>query len=862
MLTSHSGNFKRFAAALTIAALATVLWQVPGSAVAQVAEQRPLVDQGEIINVSDVGAAVELTIPHVGDKEDIDVIVCYGTQDGKKVRDDWEHQKTFDKVAYEKGRQQRSTSQGDYTVLLDGLEPETNYFYRVYTTGSHGTTWSDPGKFFTLPWMMPWWCVLLIVVSLLTIPFVVGGRVGKGLQMPDHGWKIGVILCTLACGIVVVSSKWPPQRGIDLSGGVIMVYEVDQDKKRDDFDMEQLIAAINRRVNPGGLKEVTIRPYGPEQIEITIPRASEDKIQDLKSSIIRLGSLEFRILANNLDSNHKELIERAADDGNIDPDGWVLDEDKNKIGRWVPVKKGKNSRDRERVRRLLERGVPDARKTNVTREFKEKGGSVDKVLVGNDEQNVTGEYLTGARPDFDQTTGQRCVSFQFDSEGAVRFSELTGDNVPDKDRGGLSWKLGVMLDDELYSAPVLQSMISNRGQITGSFGKKEVKDLVEVLNAGALPTSLNPQPMSELKIGPTLGEDTIRKGGIAIAVSMTLVLLFMLYYYRFAGIIACAALLTNLILILGVMMGVNAAFTLPGLAGLVLTVGMAVDANVLVFERIREEINRGAALRMAIRNGFAKATTTIVDANLTTLITAVVLYIIGTEQVKGFAITLFLGVVLSMYTAIFCSRVVFDIAEKRRWITELKMMRILGATNIDFLSRRRLAATISMLVIVVGLTGVIFRGVYGPGMLDIDFTGGVSVEVLFNQPQKTKDIRKALLQTRTIEGVVEPIEGLADLAFTDAQFQGEPERLRFVINTSQQDILDESDPEKKKVKKTAIDVVEEYIQKAFGGKLASLEVRDLQAIEATTEAAQQQSAPPTPPVPDDAEQSRNDLPHA
>jgi SecD/SecF fusion protein len=186
---------------------------------------------------------------------------------------------------------------------------------------------------------------------------------------------------------------------------------------------------------------------------------------------------------------------------------------------------------------------------------------------------------------------------------------------------------------------------------------------------------LSERPISETFMRPGLGQDTIERGKIAIVVSMVLVLLFMLYYYRFAGVVACVALLMNLVLVVAVMITIRAAFTLPGLAGLVLTVGMAVDANVLIFERMREELDRQATLRMAIRNGFARATTTIVDANLTTLIVAIVLYVIGTDQIRGFATILWLWVVWSMFTAIYCSRVVFDVAERQRWISKLNMKR-------------------------------------------------------------------------------------------------------------------------------------------------------------------------------------------
>jgi SecD/SecF fusion protein len=186
---------------------------------------------------------------------------------------------------------------------------------------------------------------------------------------------------------------------------------------------------------------------------------------------------------------------------------------------------------------------------------------------------------------------------------------------------------------------------------------------------------------------------------------------------------------------------IKAAFTLPGLAGLVLTVGMSVDANVLIFERIREELSRGAALRMAIRNGFARATTTIIDANVTTLITAFVLYGIGTDQIRGFAVTLILGILMSMFTAIFCSRVVFDIAERTRWLKKLSMMQILSATTIDFIGKRKLAAAGSILVIAIGLFGI---GSRGAGIFDIDFRGGTSVQMRLKSSAETESVREKL----------------------------------------------------------------------------------------------------------------------
>ena len=716
--------------------------------------------------------------------------------------------------------------------------------------------------------------------------------------MPDHGWKIGLILWALACGLVIIGFRWPPKLGIDLSGGVILVYEVDQDKKDPNkpVKMDDIVDAVSERVNPGGQKEMTIRPYGVEQIEIIIPEADENELRRVKGKLTSMGTLEFRILANNRD--HKALIQRARrektdvlkelllsvglkfqdelDRGVISANlgrefenhqvtlsenvrvstekkgsTWLIaDQDevyeitKDKktlnvrgvAAWWVPLREGDKPTDRERVNGIL--SYPEIEKRTRKRGNRE----VREILVVKDVFNVDGRYLTDAARDWDETGNPR-VSFQFDPAGGRLFGRLTSLNLPSEVQDFYR-KLGVILDGRLYSAPRINSAIYERGVIEGSFTDEEVKDLVDVLNAGSLPAALAEEPISELVTGPTLGHDTIVKGSWAIGISVVLVLVFMLFYYRFAGIIACAALLTNLVLILAIMITIGAAFTLPGLAGLVLTVGMAVDANVLIFERIREELGRGAALRMAIRNGFSRATTTIVDANLTTLITGIILFVIGTDVIKGFAITLILGVLLSMYTAIFCSRVVFDIAERRRWITKLTMMRILGATQIDFLGKRRLAAAFSLLVIVAGLVGVSLRSRgQHVRLLDIDFTGGVSVEILFDQ---TKDIRE----------VRSKLSDLPDLAVKDVNISGEPRGKRFVVNTSQRPLMDEKDP--KKIKKSAILVVEDRIHEVFGRELTANSIDHYELQSGRKETAK--TPPAKPAHTSNVEHTRDDLP--
>jgi SecD/SecF fusion protein len=366
---------------------------------------------------------------------------------------------------------------------------------------------------------------------------------------------------------------------------------------------------------------------------------------------------------------------------------------------------------------------------------------MDVLVATDDGVNVSGDNLGTVSAGNDELLNP-CVRFRMKGEGVQKFRFLTSENLPSTDSTPAFYRhLGIILDERLLSFPRILTTISDNGQITGNFTQEEVDFLVGILRSGRLPATLQKTPISENQIGSMLGDDTIIKGKRAIGISLAAVLVFVLIYYRFSGVVACLALLTNLLLILSLMVLLNAPLTLPGLAGLVLTVGMSVDANVLIFERIREELRRGAALRMAIRNGFSKATTTIVDANLTTLITAIVLYAIGTDQIRGFAVTLILGILMSMYTAIFCSRIIFDIAERRRWVKDLKMMSIVGATKIDFLGKRTIALVVSSLLIIVGLVAVVQRG---QDIFDIDFTGGTSVTMVLKDSMGPDDVRNRI----------------------------------------------------------------------------------------------------------------------
>ncbi len=665
---------------------------------------------------------------------------------------------------------------------------------------------------------------LLIVVGLIVASFAAGTFLSKTLRMADYGWRIGLVLFALLVGLAICVMGWPPKLGIDLKGGVNLVYEVDQSKKQagQEVPMDEMVAAISKRINPGGTKEITIRPYGQEQVEIVIPEVNDDEVRRIEKVITNIGSLEFRIVANRRD--HGLDMDRGMA---LPISAKELKSSDGKVQyRWVELEHKQKTIDD------FTRNAEFATRQNA------KGNW--EVLVKLDPFDVTGGYLTIAMPS--ERDGRPSVDFGFDAKGASLFGALTGDNLPVP--GGHHRALGIILDDFLISAPQINGLITDRGEITGNFSKEEVRDLVGVLRAGKLPAALQKTPSTKLYIGPSLGEDTIKQAKIATAAAMAVVIAFMVTYYRFAGVVASFALIINLLLTVAAMMLIKAPFTLTGVAGLALTLGMAVDANVLIYERLREELERGATLRMAIRNGFSRAMTAIIDSNLTTLITAVVLYIVGTDQIKGFAVTLTIGLLVSLFTSIFCSRVVLDVVERQRWITTLRMMKFVGITNIDFLGKWRIFATASVALILIGVAAMAARG---RNMLDIDFLGGTSVQLLFQQPQEIAQVRVTLANvppeikqqareelSRTLreellvdarselgadatqaeidQYVSQQLDGLSDLrdvAVSGVNLPNEAAGLRFQFNTSNRKIA----------------AVETLLRDIFAGKLARNSVR-------------------------------------
>ncbi len=319
--------------------------------------------------------------------------------------------------------------------------------------------------------------------------------------------------------------------------------------------------------------------------------------------------------------------------------------------------------------------------------------------------------------------GKPAVGFSMDGRGAVLLGNLTGPNV--------GKQMAVMLDNKVITAPTLQARLTDGGIITGDFSNEEFEYLIRTIKAGSLEGQLGEYPISIKTTGPAMGQENLYRGVEAAITALIIVAIFMAVYYLFAGMVANFALAANMVIILGVMAMIDATFTLPGIAGIVLTIGMAVDANVLIFERIREELEAKADLRTAVRLGFDKALSTILDANITTLITCLVLGYTATAEIKGFAVTLGIGILATLFTALFCSRVFIEAYVRYTNAKTLMMMptllpplRQLLSPNVDWLKLSRVFIPLSVLLIAVGMYLVYERGM---DMLDIEFRSGTKV---------------------------------------------------------------------------------------------------------------------------------------
>lgn len=692
--------------------------------------------------------------------------------------------------------------------------------------------------------------VVYIPIVLFVASFVLGVMIGKWLRLKEMGWKFGLIIgsCLAAASIIGLGEF---KLGVDLQGGVILVYEVDVAQtnkllpadRQNEWDMAAVAKTLQRRLNPDGLKELVIRVSGPKQVEIVVPEVDEAEISRLKRVITTGGVLQFLIVADDrsLDKKVIDLArEQAASKTNaIKVDDRVRDKDGNVIGLWKGVARERDNDDlspfrdeyifnaiiRDRATgdliELSESELAIARsnpKAGLPEILAKRGIRTIEVLLRYDSKlDLKGEDLASASEGRDKDL-RPCILFAMKGDGISKMSQLTSTF---KER-----KLAIVFDNNLLSAPNIQSQISDQGQITGNFAVADVRFMVEILKSGSMPVVLKHDPISQNQIGSLLGLETIVSGGRSIAISLLVVLIFTAVYYRFAGLVACSALVLNIVLTVAVMVMLQAPFTLPGLAGIVLTVGMSVDSNVLIFERIREELAKGAALRMALRNGFDRAMTTIIDSNLTTLLTAIVLYAIGTDQVRGFGITLTLGILTSMFTAIFCARTIFEAGERMKALKTLNMMKFFTRTNIDWCQWFPAATIGSVILIAVGLVATVSRGM---GLFDIDLAGGTSATLVLREKMSDRDVRKKL-EEKFASLKDSGTQGRVDYTVYEIAFQGrEPQTVYQVLSNI-----------------PSVEVLQKAVQEAFrnpdGSEGLQTHKLDVSAIKAVSRAGSASAA--------------------
>ena len=481
--------------------------------------------------------------------------------------------------------------------------------------------------------------------------------------------------------------------GLDLQGGISFLVAMQTNKLRDDQVkteiLSQSIEVLRKRVDKFGVAEPNLQPVGEDRILIQLPGLSEVDYESARATLTKPAFLEFRLV-------HEQSAQLLAE-GMLAPGYEILSE------------------------KVRDPGPNGAERTE------------EYLVKKKAEQNLTGKHLSRAAVYPDPMTGKPKIDFQMTSEGAGLFADVTTENT--------GRQLAIVLDGELKSAPVIrQPIVSGRGEISGNYDLQEAFELANVLeNPLEAPVVI----VEEQSVDPTLGRDSIRSGVRASVAGLVMVAVFMAGYYLLAGMIANFALVLNMIILMGVLCSVDATLTLPGIAGIVLTIGMAVDANVLILERIREELALGKSTKGSVDAGYAKAFGTIFDANVTTLIASVILIFMGKGPVQGFGVTLTVGILTSMFTALVVTRLVFEGLLGFGMVKKIKMFKlgILHNNQFDFMRLWKQWFSISWGLIIIGLG---FGLVRGGDVLGVDFAGGDSQVFRFEQVVEVGTLRTAV----------------------------------------------------------------------------------------------------------------------
>ncbi len=525
--------------------------------------------------------------------------------------------------------------------------------------------------------------------------------------MKSFSVRIAIVLAVIVAAVIYCLPTlnpgiWPHKKinlGLDLQGGMHLILEVDSEKAVEST-VERIFQEMRDQVRRGQIQDIqlerpsaakiSVQVQGAENIE-KFKTALDKEFRDLrvsnKSEDATHYSAVFDLPAKDSEQVKKLAVDQALETirNRIDQFG-VSEPDIRRQGESRILIQLPGIRDTQRAKDLIGRTallefklVDESRDVNTALQGNVPAGSEVLYKVEEDPKTnrttktpflirkravLTGATLTDAKVHIDSQYGEPYVSIDFDKKGARIFESVTAENT--------GKRLAIVLDSKVASAPVIQEKISGgKARITGRFTMEEARDLAIVLRAGALPAPV--KILEERTVGPSLGADSIRMGLTSMLVGGILVLLFMAAYYKLAGLLADFEVILDIVLIGAGLAAFGGTLTLPGMAGIILTIGMAVDNNVLIYERIREELRVGRTPRAAVDAGFDRATTTILDANVTTLIAAVVLFQFGTGPVKGFAVTLSLGVIASMFTAVVVSRMVFDYVLSTRKVSKISI---------------------------------------------------------------------------------------------------------------------------------------------------------------------------------------------
>ncbi len=486
--------------------------------------------------------------------------------------------------------------------------------------------------------------------------------------------------------------------------------------------VNQSLEIIRNRIDQFGVAEPVIIRQGTDEIVIQLPG-----VKDPERALKLLGDtaqLEFKLVAETEGANIEQLIAQATESGQ-----WS--------GKWSEPDEA------AKLNRLLANSLP----ANTTIYFekitsRQTGIETAVPILLENKILMTGDMVKNAQVRIGGNFNEPYVSIDMTNRGGRTFATLTENNV--------GRRMAIVLDGVVKSAPVIrEKILGGAAQISGSFTHEDASDLAIVLRVGALPAPVD--VIQNLTVGSSLGQDSIKKGLTSGIFGALMVLGFMIIYYRLSGIIANVALTLNILFLFSGLAILNATLTLPGIAGIVLSVGMAVDANVLIFERMREEYKIGKSVRSSIDGGFGKALWTIVDSQVTTLITALALFLFGTGPIKGFAVTLSLGIIFNLFTTLFCSRLIFDTLTAKQAIKKLSFLQFIKQPNIDFMKIKTITFSVSGVLVLMGLIAF-FQIARGSANLGVDFSGGSLLQYQAQQPFTMAEVRNAFL-SNNMEGV-------------------------------------------------------------------------------------------------------------